>query len=101
MYSAALATSPSASTVLSPVSITCVTPWSRGLAGRCGRSRKLGIGEERIAGVGRGPGLGLPGLGAPPPNCPRVWLLPAGGRCLRRRLLPDQVPIRRRPYVED
>src|SRR3954462_1838496 len=37
--------SPSASTVERPVSITCVTPWSRGLAGPAGRSRKSGPGE--------------------------------------------------------
>src|SRR5437660_667296 len=36
MYSAALATSPSAATVERPVSITCVTPRSRGFAGRAG-----------------------------------------------------------------
>src|SRR4051794_30874620 len=49
MYSAALAISPSASTVESPVSITCVTPWSRGFGGRCGRSRKSGTAETLLA----------------------------------------------------
>src|SRR4051812_8963879 len=36
---------PSASTAESPVSITCVTPWSRGFDGRRGRSRKSGTAE--------------------------------------------------------
>src|SRR2546423_5545713 len=37
--------SPWASTAERPVSITCVTPWSRGFGGRCGRSRKSGTAE--------------------------------------------------------
>src|SRR3954469_11009385 len=49
MKTAALAMRPSASTVERPVSITCVTPWSRGLDGRCGRSRKSGTAETLAA----------------------------------------------------
>src|SRR3954447_23083486 len=67
---------PSASTVESPVSITCVTPWSRGFAGRCGRSRKSGTAETLAAARDR-------------PEAPRVRPADAGAR-LSRTQAPSQ-----------
>src|SRR5881392_1096824 len=46
MWSAAIFIRLSASRGARPMSITCVSPVSRGLTGRCGRSRKSGTGED-------------------------------------------------------
>src|SRR5688572_27641111 len=45
-YSPAVSNRPSISRMFIPLSITCVSPLSRGLAGRGGRSRKLGCGSS-------------------------------------------------------
>src|SRR5688500_6372311 len=45
-YSPAVSNRPSISRMFIPLSITCVSPLSRGFGGRCGRSRKLGCGSS-------------------------------------------------------
>src|SRR5687768_12501585 len=44
-YSPAVSNMPSISRIPRPLSITCVSPLSRGLDGRAGRSRKFGWGS--------------------------------------------------------
>src|SRR5687768_9587869 len=50
-YSPAVSKRPSISRMLRPLSITCVSPLSRGFEGRGGRSRKFGCGSPLEAGI--------------------------------------------------
>src|SRR3990170_1497159 len=50
-YSPAVSKSPSISRMFMPLSITCVSPLSRGFAGREGRSRKFGCGSPLKTGI--------------------------------------------------